>query len=145
MELEIIESHLVLLSRIPRRFVSSGTVIPTWWGNLLNTWFFPDDSGAYKLPSIVSLTSSSTVESMHTSHGFVSLSSTNKLSISSALRSAFLISGLPQLSSVGKTRGTQISNTQVVNRLIPFLLCSSLRVNSGRAASDYCRHPSSSS
>lgn len=102
MELEIIESHLVLLSRIPRRFIAASSCSnSSWWDHLLNIWFIYNADGVYSLPSIVPLTSSST-DVMHTKCGLVSLSASNKFSLSSELRSAFLVSGLPQLSSAGE-------------------------------------------
>ncbi|KAH9283387.1 Integrator complex subunit 1 [Echinococcus granulosus] len=114
MELEIIESHLVLLSRIPRRFVAASSCSSgSWWDHLLNTWFTCDANGVYSLPSIVPLTSSST-DVMHTKCGLVSLSASNKFSLSPELRSAFLVSGLPQLASAALSDITQEELLQVI-------------------------------
>uniref|UniRef100_A0A0R3W3Y6 DUF3453 domain-containing protein n=1 Tax=Taenia asiatica TaxID=60517 RepID=A0A0R3W3Y6_TAEAS len=114
MELEIIESHLVLLSRIPRRFIAASSCINgSWWDHLLNTWFIYNADGVYSLPSIVSLTSSPT-DVMHTKCGLVSLSASNKFSLSPELRSAFLVSGLPQLSSAALSDITQEELLQVI-------------------------------
>ncbi|VDM34160.1 unnamed protein product [Hydatigera taeniaeformis] len=114
MELGIIESHLVLLSQIPRRFfATNGCSNSSWWDHLLNTWFIYNGDGMYGLPSIVPLTSSST-EGMHTKCGLVSLSASNKFSLSPELRSAFLFNGLPQLMSAALSDITQEELLQVV-------------------------------
>ncbi|KAL5971511.1 Integrator complex subunit 1, partial [Taenia solium] len=114
MELEIIESHLVLLSRIPRRFIAASSCSNgSWWDHLLNTWFTYNADGVYSLPSIVSLTSSPP-DVMHTKCGLVSLSTSNKFSLSPELRSAFLVSGLPQLSSAALSDITQEELLQVI-------------------------------
>lgn len=99
MELETIESNLLLLSRIPRRFLTTNSGGFSWWGHLLNIWFSFDGSGAPNLPQIVRLTESS--EIMRTKLEFVSLSPSNEFLISPKLRAAFLVSGLPQLSTAG--------------------------------------------
>ncbi|KAL5104531.1 Integrator complex subunit 1 [Taenia crassiceps] len=114
MELEIIESHLVLLSQIPRRFIKATSCSNgSWWDHLLNTWFIHNAEGVYSLPSIVPLTSSST-DVMHTKCDLVSLSASNKFSLSPELRSAFLVSGLPQLSSTALSDITQEELLQVI-------------------------------
>ncbi|VDO07439.1 unnamed protein product [Rodentolepis nana] len=98
MDLEVIESNLLFLSRIPQRFIASDTVGSSWWGHLLNIWISDDGSGAHNLPKIQHITHSS--ETMRTKLGLISLSTSNEFTISPKLRAAFLASGLSQLRAI---------------------------------------------
>ncbi|VDD81504.1 unnamed protein product [Mesocestoides corti] len=120
MELEVIESHLVLLSRIPKRF--TGGSCSSWWGHLLDIWFVYNADGVATLPDMVSLTSSSSAEPLHTKRGLVSLTVDNKLSLSAELKAAFVTSGLPQLISTALSDTHPDELLQIICTIPPMLL-----------------------
>ncbi|VUZ57273.1 unnamed protein product, partial [Hymenolepis diminuta] len=122
MELEVIESNLMLLSRIPRRFIVSSTASSSWWGHLLNIWISDDSSGAHSLPKTLRITESS--ETMRTKLGLISLSASNEFIISPKLRAAFLVSGLSQLHAIALAGITGEDFLQMIVE-IPLLLLDS--------------------
>lgn len=90
MEVETIESHLMLLSRVPRRLVGRPDLV--WWRKLLDIWFTPT------LPLMTPLTDK---EAVRTPRGLIILQPSHAPRLSTKLRSDFLLSGQEVLISAG--------------------------------------------
>ncbi|VDL91575.1 unnamed protein product [Schistocephalus solidus] len=104
MELETLESHLVLLSCVPRGLAVLAHSLPSptaWWIRLLDTWFhrLDGDKPRYAFPHMASL--AATEETMRTPRGLLTFNPATQsacpLTLAPELRSAFLLTDQPQM------------------------------------------------
>ncbi|KAL7064984.1 hypothetical protein AAHC03_05189 [Spirometra sp. Aus1] len=135
MELETLESHLVLLSCVPRSLAVLAHSWPSptaWWIRLLDTWFhrLEGDKPRYAFPHMASLAAKE--ETMRTPRGLLTFNPATQsacpLTLAPELRSAFLLTDQPQMVCVALDGLESVELVDLVRSTPPLLLSPSTAV-----------------